>query len=109
MIHLHVAQKIMHSILNIIVPSKWLCWSTDIKLALLQNRNVVKVVYVQPPKKRDCQDTTLWKLSTTIYRLKDVSRSWHLNIKKELIGLGTIVCTLYLSSRIYMVLSIKSR
>ena len=28
----------------------------------------------------------------TIYRLNDASRSWYLNVKKELIGLGAIVC-----------------
>ena len=33
-----------------------------------------------------------WKLNTTIYRLSDASRSWYLNVKKELIGLGAIVC-----------------
>ena len=63
-----------------------------IKPAFLQNRNIVKVVYVQPPKEGNCQNTTLWKLSTTICGLNDVSRSWDLNIKKELIGLGAIVC-----------------
>ena len=45
---------------------------------------------VKPPKEVDCQDTTLWKLNSTIYRLNDASISWYLNVKKELIGLGVI-------------------
>ena len=58
----------------------------------LQNKNTDRVVYVKPPKEADCQDTTLWKLNTTIYGLSDASRSWSLNVKKKLIGLGAIVC-----------------
>ena len=45
---------------------------------------------VKPPKEVDCQDTTLWKLNSTIYRLNDASISWYLNVKKELIGLGAM-------------------
>ena len=75
----------MHLILKIIASSKWLCWSTDIRSAFLQNKNIDKVVYVQSPKETDCQDTTLWKLSTTTYRRSDISRSWYLNVKKDFI------------------------
>ena len=67
-------------------------WSINIKSAFLQNKNIDRVVYVKPPKEADCQDTTLWKLNTTIYGLNDASRSWYLNVKKELIGLDAIVC-----------------
>ena len=45
---------------------------------------------VKPPKEVDCQDTTLWKLNSTIYRLNDAAISWYLNVKKELIGLGAM-------------------
>ena len=45
---------------------------------------------VKPPKEVDCQDTTLWKLNTTIFRLNDASTAWYLNVKKELIGLGVM-------------------
>ena len=31
------------------------------------------------------------KLNTTIYEFNDASRSWYLDVKKELIGLGAIV------------------
>ena len=79
-------------VLNIIASSKWLCCSINIKPAFLQNKNIDKVVYVKPPKEADCQDTMLRKLNMTIYGLNDASRSWYLNVKKELIGLGTIVC-----------------
>ena len=51
-----------------------------------------RVVYVKPPKEADCQDTTLWKLNTTIYGLYEASKSWYFNVKKELIGLVAIVC-----------------
>ena len=68
----------MRLILNIIASSKWLYWSIDIKSEFLQNKTY-------------CQDTTLWKLSTTIYELNDASRSWYLNVEKELIGLSAIV------------------
>ena len=63
----------MRLVLNIIASSKWLCWSIDIKSAFLQNKNIDRVVYVKPPKEADCQDTTLWKLNTTIYGLNDAS------------------------------------
>ena len=71
----------MHLVLNIIASSRWLCWFIDIKSASLQNKNIV--VYVNPLKKADCQDITLWKLNTTIYGLNNVSRSWYLNVKKR--------------------------
>ena len=58
----------------------------------LINKNIERVVYVKPPKEVYCQGTTLWKLNSATYRLSDASRSWYLNVKKELIGLGTIVC-----------------
>ena len=51
-----------------------------------------RVVYVKPPKEADCQDTTLWKLNTTIYGLYETSKSWYFNVKKELIWLVAIVC-----------------
>ena len=82
----------MRLVLNVIASSKWLCWSIDIKSAFLQNKNIDRVVYVKPPKEVDCEDTTLWKLNTTIYGLNDASRSWYLNVKKELIGLDAIIC-----------------
>ena len=82
----------MHLILNIIASSTWLCWSIDIKSAFLQNKNIDRTVYVKPRKKVDRQDTTLWKLNTTIYGLSDTSRSWYFNVKKEIIGLGAIIC-----------------
>ena len=75
-------------ILNITATSKWLCWSKDIKSAFLQNKNIDRVVHVKTPKEANCEDTTLRKLNTTIYRLNDVSRSWYLNVKKQLTGLG---------------------
>ena len=79
----------MHLVLNIIASSEWLCWSVDIKSAFLQNKNIE--LFTKPPKEADCQDTALWKLNTTIYRLNDASRTWYLNVKKELIGLGATV------------------
>ena len=79
-------------ILNIIVSSKWLCWSIDTKSAFLQNKNVDRVFYVKLPKEANCQDSKLCKSNTTIYRLNDASRSWCLNVKIERQGLGAIVC-----------------
>ena len=79
----------MHLVLNIIASSEWLCWSVDIKSAFLQNKNIE--LFTKPPKEADCQDTALWKLNTTIYRLNDASRTWYLNVKKELTGLGATV------------------
>ena len=64
----------------------------DIKSVFLQNKNVDRVVYVKPPKEADCQDTTSWKLNTTIYGLNNASKSCYFNVKKGLIGLGAIVC-----------------
>ena len=64
----------------------------DIKSVFLQNKNIDRVVYVKPPEEADCQDTTSWKLNTTIYRLNDALKSWYFNVKKELTGLGAIVC-----------------
>ena len=62
------------------------------KISIFTKQNIDRVVYVKVPKEADCQDTTLRKLNTTIYGLNDTSRSWYLNVKKELIGLGAIVC-----------------
>ena len=62
-------------VLHIIASSKWLCWSIDIKSPFLQNKNIE--LFTKPPKEADCQDTTLWKLNTTIYRLNDASRIWY--------------------------------
>ena len=59
---------------------------------LLQNKNINRAVYVKPPKEPYCHDTLLWKLKTTICRLNDASRSWYLNVKKELIEFDAIVC-----------------
>ena len=85
------SKESMRLVLNI-ASSKWLCWSIDIKSAFLQNKNIDRIVYVKPPKEADCQDAMLWKLNATIYGLNDASRSWYLNVKKELIGLGATVC-----------------
>ena len=84
------SKESMRLVLNVIASSKWLCWSIDIKSAFLQNKNIDRVVYVKPPKEADCEDTLLWKLNTTIYRLDGASRSWYINVKKEVIGLGAI-------------------
>ena len=81
----------MHLVLNVIASSKLLCKAIDIKSAFLQNKNIDRVVYVKPPKEADCEDTMLWKLNTTFYRLSDASGFWYLNVKKELIGLGATV------------------
>ena len=34
----------------------------------------------------------MWKLNIIIYGLNEVLRSWHLNVRKELIDLNTVVC-----------------
>ena len=86
------SKESMRLVLNIITSSKWLWWSIDIKSAFFQNKNIDRVVYIKPPKEADCQDTTLWKLNTTIYGPYEASRSWYFNVKKELIGLVAIVC-----------------
>lgn len=52
-IYLHVANKSMHLILNLITLSKWFWLSIDIKSALLQNKNIDRVLYVKPPKEAD--------------------------------------------------------
>ena len=56
------------------------------KINFLQNKNIDRAVYVKPPKEVDCQDTALRKLTTTIYGLNDASRSWYLNVKKNLLN-----------------------
>ena len=62
------------------------------KTSVFTNKNIDSFVYVKCPKEANFQDTMLWKLNTTIYGPNDTSRSWYLNVKKELIGLGAIVC-----------------
>ena len=44
------SKESMRLILNIIASSKWLCWSIDLKLAFLQNRNIDRAIYVKPQK-----------------------------------------------------------
>ena len=66
-----------------------------------------RVVHVKPPKEADCQNTTLWKLNTTIYRLSDASRSWYLNFEKELIRLDAIICESLIQLYLYGIINQK--
>ena len=100
------SKESMCLVLNIIASSKWLCWSIDIKSPFLRNKNI-ELCMLKPPKEADSQNTTLWKLNTTIYRLNDASRSWYLNFEKELIRLDAIICESLIQLYLYGIISQK--
>lgn len=86
------SKESLRLILNIIATFNWKCQSIDIKSAFLQNKSIDREIYVKPPKEANVPRDKLWKLNTTIYGLSDASRSWYINVKNELINLGTKLC-----------------
>ena len=86
------SKESLRLILNIIATFNWKCQSIDIKSAFLQNKSIDREIYVKPSKEANVPRDKLWKLNTTIYGLSDASRSWYINVKNELINLGTKLC-----------------
>ncbi len=55
----------------------------DDEKALLQSRDLRRVLYLRPPKEAVGDDrSTLWRLKTTVYGLADAAREWNLSIRK---------------------------
>ena len=71
--------------------------SINIKLAFFTNRQV----YLKPPKDF-AQEGKVWLLKKTVYGLTDMSESWYIGVKEELLKLNVKVskydpCVTYVS------------
>lgn len=42
------------------------------------------MIYVQPPKECETDESIVWKLNKCVYGLLDASRNWFPNARKEL-------------------------
>lgn len=61
--------------------------SIDIKAAFLQGQIIDRIIYVQPPKECESEESLVWKLNECVYGLVDASRNWFFSVKKELVQL----------------------
>ena len=75
-------------ILKIMTSHGWICKSMDIKTAFLQSEQLDWPIYLLPPKEANVPPGYIWKSSKCVYRLTDVSWSWYLTLREELIKLG---------------------
>ena len=57
----------------------------DIKTAFLQSKELDWLVYLDPSKEANVPPGYIWKLSNCVYGLTDASRSWYLEVYKEVI------------------------
>ena len=60
-------------VMSIITSKFWKINSLDFKCAFLQGNRIDRNIYVKPPS--EIQTNKLWKLETTVYGLKDPSRT----------------------------------
>ena len=60
------------SIFVLIASNKWKVQVTDIKTALLQGKQIKRMVYLPPPKETNANK--IWRLQKCMYGLADASR-----------------------------------
>ena len=73
-------------VISIITSKFWKINSLDFKCAFLQGKRIDRNIYVKPPL--EIHSDKLWKPETTVYGLKDASRTWYLRLRDELVVLG---------------------
>ena len=76
--------------LAIISSFSWHLNSIDVKIVLLQGKEMEHTVYLRPPKQAETNKAR--RLEKCAYGLADASRYWYLHVRDVLINLGATVC-----------------
>jgi len=87
-----VGKGTMRLFLAISAINNWTISTTDIKSAFLQGRELLRDVYIKPPKESDTKKGMIWKLKHGLYGLKDGVRQFYMSVKEELLRLGCKMC-----------------
>ena len=87
-----VGKGTMRVFLALTSINNWTVKTTDIKSAFLQGRELMREVYVKPPKESSTPKGMIWKLKHGLYGLKDGARQFYLSVKEELLRLGCKMC-----------------
>ena len=74
--------------MHLMCSNNWSLYSMDIEKAFLQSREMVRDVFVKPPKEAGCGSETVWKLRKAAYGLGEAAKEWHETIKPILLDLG---------------------
>ena len=72
------------------VSQSWSLNSIEIKSAFLQRKEIIRQVYLKPPKDF-AWEQKVWLLKKTVYGLSDGSKSWYTKVKEELLKLNVKV------------------
>jgi hypothetical protein len=71
---------------------RWTVNSIDVRAAFLQGEEINRYIYIRPPK--EFYSGSLWRQKKTVYGLCDAARAWYFRIKKALLGLKMVMCSL---------------
>ena len=83
-----VSKAAMRTCLTIASAKNWSICSTDIRSAFLQSRQLIREVFITPPREADCGYNTIWKLNRSLYGLSDAALEFYLSLREELFKLG---------------------
>ena len=72
------------------VSQSWSLNSIEIKSAFLQRKEIIRQVYLKPPKEF-AREWKVWLLKKTVYGLSDAPKSWYTKVKEELLKLNVKV------------------
>ena len=72
------------------VSQSWSLNSIEIKSAFLQRKEIIRQVYLKPPKEF-AREGKVWLLKKTVYGLSDAPKSWYTKVKEELLKLNVKV------------------
>ena len=67
----------------------WKIKTTDIKSVFLQDQNIVRDLFLVPPKESG-DENKLWKLNKALYGLSDALRQWYVSVKEVVQNLTCI-------------------
>ena len=72
-------------LLAIIAGKNWIVQALDIKSAFLQGNDMMRPVYMKPPKEAKVAPEVIWKLKKCVYGLVDASLKWYQRVADCLI------------------------
>ena len=82
-----VKRKSIKVLIAMAAQHGWTVKSQDVTAAFLQAKDLVREVYVQPPKEI-CKEGKIWKLIKPMYGLDEASYLWYETLKEFLLGSG---------------------
>ena len=94
------SKEVLQVSLTVFLSQSWSLNSINIKSAFLEDKEINRQVYLEPPKDF-AQEGKVWLLKKTVYGLLGKSKSWNTRVKEELLKLNVKVSKYDLGLFIY--------